>query len=131
MVSVFVDTSALYALLDGDDAGHERAMRGSERILGEELLTHSYVIVETVSLVRRRLGAEAAMRLIDEVLPAIKVVDVDAALRGRAMAAYRAAVSSAVSLVDRTSFEFMRALAISEAWALDADFETEGFKLVS
>jgi predicted nucleic acid-binding protein len=130
-VSVFVDTSALYALLDAADAGHERAFRGSERILGEELLTHSYVMVETVSLVRRRLGAEPAARLIDEVLPAIRIVDVDETLRGRAIAAFRAAVSSSVSLVDRTSFEFMRTHGISRAYALDPDFETEGFELVS
>jgi predicted nucleic acid-binding protein len=129
-VSVFVDTSALYALLDGDDAGHERALRGSKRVLGEELLTHSFVLVETASLVRRRLGAEAAVRLMDEMLPAITIVDVDEALRGRALAAFRAAVSSRVSLVDRTSFEFMRTLGISRAYALDADFESEGFELV-
>lgn len=130
-MSIFVDTSALYALLDGDDAGHDRAVRGSERILGEEMLTHSYVMVETVSLVRRRLGAEAAARFMDDVLPAIKIVDVDEALRGRAQAAFRAAIASSVSLVDRTSFEFMRELGISRAYALDVDFESEGFELVS
>ena len=130
-MSIFVDTSALYALLDGDDAGHERALRGSERILGEDLLTHSYVVVETVSLVRRRLGAEAAARLIDNMLPALKIADVDEALRGRALAAFRAAVFSNVSLVDRTSFEYMRGLGISRAYALDADFEGEGFELVT
>ena len=130
-MSVFVDTSALYALLDAGDAGHERALLGSGRILGEELVTHSYVVVETVSLVRRRLGAEAAARLVDDVLPAINIVDVDECLRGRALAAFRAAVSSAVSLVDRTSFEYMRTLGISLAYALDADFEAEGFELVS
>ena len=130
-MTVFVDTSALYALLDRDDAGHDRALRGSERVLGEELVTHSYVVVETVSLVRRRLGAEAADRLIDDVLPAIKIVDVDEALRGRAVAAFRAGVSSTVSLVDRTSFECMRILGISRAYAIDRDFEAEGFELVS
>jgi len=64
--------------------------------------------VELVSLVRRRLGADAAARLIDEVLPAIEVTDVDASLRSRALVAFRATTGSAVSLVDRTSFEFMR-----------------------
>jgi len=41
-----------------DDAGHERALLGTERILGEELLTHSYVMVETVSLVRVAGGSD-------------------------------------------------------------------------
>jgi predicted nucleic acid-binding protein len=36
-----------------------------------------------------------------------------------------------VSLVHRTSFEFMRTLGISRAYAIDADFESEGFELVS
>ena len=130
-MTVFVDTSALYALLDADDSGHERALRGSERILGEELVTHGYVVVEAVSLVRRRLGIEAATRLIDDVLPALNITAVDEALRTRGLAAFRAGVSSAVSLVDRTSFEFMRTLGISRAYAIDADFESEGFELVS
>lgn len=130
-MSIFVDTSALYALLDAADVGHERALQGSERILGEELLTHSYVMVEAISLVRRRLGAEAGERLVDDMLPAIKIFDVDEALRRRAVAAFRAAASSSVSFVDRTSFEFMRTLGISRAYALDADFEAEGFELVS
>ena len=54
-MSVFVDTSAVYALLDVGDSNHARAMRPTESLLGEELATHSYVVVELVSLVRRRL----------------------------------------------------------------------------
>jgi uncharacterized protein len=128
---VLSSAERLSAVCARADVGHERALRGSERILGEELLTHSYVVIETLSLVWRRLGAEAAARLIDDMLPAINIVDVDEALRGRALAAFRAAVSSNVSLVDRTSFEYMRGLGISRAYALDADFEGEGFELVS
>jgi predicted nucleic acid-binding protein len=33
-----------------------------------------------------------------------------------------------VSLADRTSFEFMRTLGISRAYALDANFESEDFE---
>jgi predicted nucleic acid-binding protein len=128
-VTVFVDTSAVYALLDAGDSNHERALRATARLLGEELATHSYVVVELVSLVRRRLGADAAARLIDEVLPAIEVTDVDASLRHRALAAFRAAAGSDVSLVDRTSFEFMRLRGIRRAWAMDSDFAAEGFEL--
>lgn len=128
-MSVFVDTSALYALLDAGDSNHERAVRTSERLLGEELVTHCYVVVELVSLVRRRLGPEAAARLIDEVLPALDITDVDASLRSRALAAFRAATGSAVSLVDRTSFEFMRERGMRRVWAMDSDFAAEGFDL--
>ena len=128
-MSVFVDTSAVYALLDAGDTNHDRAVLATERLLGQELVTHSYVVVELVSLVRRRLGATAAARLIDDVLPAIEVTDVDASLRSQALAAFRAATDSAVSLVDRTSFEFMRRRGIRRAWSMDSDFATEGFDL--
>jgi predicted nucleic acid-binding protein len=129
-VSVFVDTSAVYALLDAGDSNHERALRATDRLLGEDLVTHSYVVVELVSLVHRRLGADAAARLIDELLPAIDITDVDATLRARALAAFRASTGSAVSLVDRTSFEFMRQRGIRRAWAMDSDFATEGYEAV-
>lgn len=128
-MSVFVDTSALYGLLDASDENHARIVGTMERLLGEELVTHSYVVVEVVSLVRRRLGAPAAARLLDDVLPAIEIVDVDANLRIRALAAFRAAVGSDVSLVDRTSFELMRSRSIRRAWAIDSHFAAEGFEL--
>lgn len=130
-MTVFIDTSAIYALLDRADDGHERACRGQEVVLGEQLVTHSYVIVETISLVRRRLGPQATLRLLDEFLPAVEVHDVDEQLRLRAIASFRAAAQTDVSLVDRTSFEFMREQGITRAFAVDADFETAGFELVS
>lgn len=128
-MSVFVDTSAVFALLDAGDSNHERALRATDSLLGEELVTHSYVVVELVSLVRRCLGADAAARLIDNILPAVEIADVDASLRSRALAAFRAATGSDVSLVDRTSFEFMRQRGIRRVWAMDSDFATEGFEL--
>jgi len=128
-VSVFVDTSALYGMLDAGDASHARVVAATRRLLGQELATHSYVVVEAVSLVRRRLGAQAVARLIDDVLPAIEVHDVDASLRSRALAVFRATAQSDVSLVDRTSFEFMRDRGIRRAWAVDSDFEAERFEL--
>jgi predicted nucleic acid-binding protein len=44
----FVDTSAVYALLDAGDSNHERALGSTPSLLGEELVTHSYVVVELV-----------------------------------------------------------------------------------
>ena len=130
-MTVFVDTSALYALLDADDDGHDRAMRGRDAVADDVLVTHSYVVAETISLVRRRLGAEAAVRVIDELLPALDIVDVDGQLREAATRAFRAAVRSSTSFVDQTSFVFMRQQEIVRAWALDADFATAGFELVA
>lgn len=130
-MSVFVDTSALYALLDEGDAHHAEASDTLRRLVGAELITHAFVVVETSALVGRRLPWGATERLIDGLLPVIDVRLVDADLFGAAMAAYRAAASAGVSLVDHSSFALMRSLGIGRAFAYDDDFTREGFDLVA
>jgi predicted nucleic acid-binding protein len=125
-VTTFVDTSALLAFIDAADA-HHSAVVAEWQAIDEPLVTHAYVVVELLALVRRRLGAEAAMRVIDDLLPAIDVIAVDRDLHDAALREYRTALPSNVSLVDRTSFAFMRREAITTSLAVDADFATAGF----
>jgi predicted nucleic acid-binding protein len=125
---VFVDTSALYALLDRDDLNHadaERTFRG----LGPdtEFLTHNYVHVEAGAVVQRRLGRDQWAHLVDKLLPAISTVWVDEALHEACVATMRASGRS-VSLVDQVSFEVMRREGIEIAFAYDADFDRAGFR---
>ena len=127
-MSVFVDTSALYALLDADDADHVRARQAFEGLRDVELRTHAYVVVESVALVSRRLGMVAADDLIDRLLPVIEVVPVDAPLHSLALTAFREAGSSAISFVDRTSFAYMRLRGIETAFTFDADFARAGLR---
>lgn len=126
-MTAFVDTSALYALLDEDDANHDRARATFERLRGRDLVTHSYVVVEVVALVSRRLGWAAVERLLDGILPVIRIVGVDEATHAAALRAFRGGRSVGVSLVDQTSFAFMRAEGVDQAFAFDGDFATEGF----
>ena len=60
-MSVFVDTSALLAILDTDDEEHAAARRTWEHLITthQVMVCSSYVLVETVALVQRRLGVEA------------------------------------------------------------------------
>lgn len=124
---VFVDTSALLALLDEDDDHHHEAAAAMRFLIAEaELVTHNYVHVEVLALARRRLGPLAVARLMDGLLPALTTIWVDEPLHRAALAAHRAA-GPGVSLVDRVSFEVMRHEGIEEAFAFDADFEVQGF----
>jgi predicted nucleic acid-binding protein len=91
-------------------------------------VTHANVVVETLAVARRRFGAMVTADIIDRVLPAIEVTPVDAELHATALAAFRESIDSSVSLVDRTSFAFMRREGIARAIALDADFRTAGFE---
>ena len=129
---VFVDTSALYALLDRDDENHVEASKIWACLLERErpLLTHSYVLVETFALVQRRLGLEAVRALHQDLIPVLGIVWVDQGLHlhRAAVETLMASGSRSVSLVDRVSFILMQRRGIREAFAFDDDFPKEGFK---
>lgn len=128
-MKVLVDTSAFYALLDEADLRHRDAVATLEELRGRvELVTHNYIVVEAMALVRRRLGPDAEVRLLDGFLPVLDTIWVDPGTHRAAAAAYRAAARTA-SLVDHVSFEVMRAEGVAYAWAYDRDFEREGFGL--
>jgi predicted nucleic acid-binding protein len=130
-LTVFVDTSAIYALLDSVDENHSAARDTYASLIRHEpLLTHSYVAVESAALVQRRLGAEAVRRVFDDLLAPLELIWIDEPVHHRAVAAMIASESSTVSLVDWTSFEVMRDQGIDRAFAFDDDFERQGFELV-
>ena len=127
-MTLFVDSSGILALIDRDDAAHAGVVEAFTLGRSERLSTHAYVIVETLAVARRRYGPAVAADLIDRVIPALEVTPVDAELHASALTAFRETVESSVSLVDRTSFAFMRRAGIERAIALDADFRTAGFE---
>ena len=125
-MTIFVDTSALYALLDADDINHAAARSAFEALRDAELTTHAYVVVESLALVSRRLGRDAALHLIDDLLPVIRIEPVDTTLHAMSLTAFRDANTPRVSFVDRTSFAFMRLHGIEVAFAFDHDFARAG-----
>ena len=132
-MTVLVDTSAFFALLDEEDSNHSaaRGWLASHLVdVGESLVTHSYVVVESAALVHRRLGAPAVRALLGHYVPGVRVVQVEPVLHDRAVATYLAGLNRRVSLVDRVSFEFARAFNITQAFAFDRDFTREGIELV-
>ncbi|MGH8998139.1 MAG: type II toxin-antitoxin system VapC family toxin [Acidimicrobiia bacterium] len=129
-MTVFVDTSALLAVLERRDANHGSAGEIWHRLITDqvELRTNSYVVAETSALVQRRIGMDGARDLHRVAVPALSVRFVDAALHDRAVTALLAAARRSVSLVDWASFEQMREERLGEAFAFDADFEDQGFR---
>jgi predicted nucleic acid-binding protein len=130
-VTVFADTSALYALLDRDDRFHRDARATFAALGGEEIVTHSYVLVEMIALTQRRLGAEAVRRFSQDFLPALSTVWIDEATHASGLAALLAALPTDVSLVDFVSFQVMRERGIDRAFAFDDDFPAAGFAVVT
>lgn len=130
-MSVFVDTSALYALLDADDASHTAAAKAFRALASrEDLVTHSYVAVETIALTRRRLGREAVRAFARDLAPLLGMVWVDERLHDLALATLLDVLPTDVSLVDLVSFQVMREQDIARAFAFDRDFRTAGFSTI-
>lgn len=126
---IFVDTSAFFALADGRDARHDEATRSFDALLraGRPLLTHSYVLVESMALLQRRLGRRQAIEFASAVA-AFEIEWIDERLHKAAVLAL-GEQPRGVSLVDRVSFLVMRRRGVHEAFAFDADFAAAGFRL--
>jgi len=132
MSRVFVDTSAILALLVATDAAHPAAKRVFARLAAREaaLLTTSYVLVETYALLGHRLGIEAVRGFREQFAPLLEVIWIGQDLHDRALDTLLERGSRRLSLVDVTSFLVIGEQEIEEVFAFDRHFENEGFRLV-
>jgi predicted nucleic acid-binding protein len=127
---IFLDTSAIYAWADAADPNHLVAVRRLRAILGagEELLTHNYVLVESMALLQARLGLAAAIKLAKDATSfVIEWVDKD--LHASGIREVEGSRKRHVSLVDHISFLVMRQHHLATAFAFDPDFTAAGFRL--
>jgi predicted nucleic acid-binding protein len=126
---VFIDTTAFLAALDKGDKFHPEAAKKWSVLASckSELWTTDYVRLESWSLIQRRLGAEAVMAFQDDWLPLCKIHEVGRDGFERAAAQWRIAQRRNLSLVDLTSFDAMRQLAIRTALAFDEHFKEMGY----
>lgn len=132
MTSVFVDTSALFALGCAADQVHlaaRKAWRGL-RERNVELVATSYVLVETISLLHRRLSLDSVRSFREDVAPLVRVLWVDEELHERGLDLLLTRGRRELSLVDAVSFVVCREEGIDEVFAFDRHFTDEGFSLV-
>ena len=131
-MTVFVDTSALIALLDASETKHAACAREWKRLLGKDasFITSNYVVVETCAVAQRRLGMAAVRSLTTDFMPLLAIDWVDETVHGAGHAAMLTANRKELSLVDCVSFEIMRRRDVSTAFALDADFAAQGFRVL-
>jgi predicted nucleic acid-binding protein len=132
VIPVFVDTSALLALLSSSDANHTTARRAFRRLGDREarLLTTSYVLVETYALLGRRLGVKAVRAFRESFEPLLQTVWIDRETHEGGLDLLLTAPRRKLSLVDATSFLVARAARVEEVFAFDVHFQREGFRLV-
>ncbi len=129
---IYVDTSALLALVNEDDPDHNRAMQTWQRLIEEEqdLICNNYVLVESIALIQRRIGLEAVSILHNDIIPFIEVEWLDEELHNAIVKAVIKTNRRQISLVDNASFDTMRRHNVETAFAFDSHFPDQGFKVI-
>lgn len=131
-MSVFIDTSALFAVLDADDEDHKAAEQAWVELITQEehLICTNYVLAEAFALVQRRLGMAALRTLQEDIVSMLRIEWVVEARHGAGVTALLIAADRRLSLVDCVSFETMRSLGIQTAFAFDRHFSEQGFECI-
>ena len=128
---VFADTSGLFSFLVQDDYMHVRAKAVFQSFAEDntQLLTSSYVLVETTALLQRRVGVDAVLEFHNKIQPLLDVIWVDDHWHEKAINRLITLNQKKVSLVDCLSFIIMEAREISTVFSFDNHFEKNGFSL--
>ena len=133
--TLFVDTSAWYAVADKSDQYHRTAVAIYPSLLTHyrHLTTTNLVIAETYILIRRGIGHDAGIRFLESVAtsPRIRKVYSDSTLEERAEKILRKYQDQDFSYTDAVSFSLMKQDGIVEAFSFDQHFVTAGYSLVS
>ena len=125
---VFVDTSALYALMDADDRNHVPAGAAWAQWLDQpvQFITSNYVLLESVALIQHQLGIQAARQFEEELAPVLNVHWVDADIHAIALKTMLAIGKRDLSLVDCANIEIMRRLGHRTIFAFDRHYPEQG-----
>lgn len=132
MEKIFVDTSALYALISTQDQEIERAVRTWQAALESEdiLFTNNYVLVECFALIQSRLGLEFVRALQTNIVPFLQIDWIGEQQHIISVSDVFAANRRQLSLVDCSCFESMRRLGIEKVFSFDEHFQEQGFQVI-
>jgi predicted nucleic acid-binding protein len=130
-MNVFADTSGFFALMARNDYMHVRAKENFNYFAKERarLLTSSFVLVETIALLQRRIGLEPVHEFNAKILPLLEVVWIDKQWYWKGIQRVFSHGNRSLSLVDCISFEIMESREISIAFTFDKHFSDCGFTI--
>lgn len=119
----FVDSSAIVALVDEDDAAHTAAVAAYNELKdsGYRLFTTDHVVVETYDLLINGVGPVVAARWLREhKMPAYSTDEADLAAAQALLLARPD--DSPISFTDALSLAVMERLSVADAFAVDPTF---------
>lgn len=130
-MNVFADTSGLFALLVRNDYMYVRAKENFTYFAQNQvrLITSSFVLVETIALLQRRVGIESVHDFAKSILPVLDIIWADSSWYDMALRRLLMLNRRDISLVDCLSFEIMDYHHIHYAFSFDKHFQDQGFSL--
>lgn len=134
MNAIFVDTAGWMACADASEPAHTASCDARDKALieGNLLITTDYVMDETLTLIRMRLGVAAAKAWWELVRASTRVrwewIGVERAEKARA--AFFRYRDKQYSFTDCTSFVVMHELKLKQALTTDRHFRQMGFQML-
>jgi predicted nucleic acid-binding protein len=130
MKPIFIDTSALYALVSRNDRFHEKAKNIYMNLIdeGRVLYTSAYVLVETIALIHSRLGFEVVRKFMKGIENIIEVIYIDEKLHKEIWRLLEDKEGQ-ISFVDCSTVLLVKQMD-TELFAFDEDLKREGFKVL-
>ncbi|MEA1998441.1 MAG: PIN domain-containing protein [Euryarchaeota archaeon] len=129
---IFIDTSAFLALEDESDQYHDEAIKFHEQVLRRrryEIVTTSYILDETLTLIRFRVGINASIDFSKKLRKSevVKIVRVSGEIEERSLDIFERYDDKDFSFTDCVSFVVMQEMGIKEVFAFDHHFNQMGF----
>jgi len=133
-MSVFVDASAFYALINKNDIFHEQAKVISAILSknNEVLITSNYTLAETYTILRSKMGFDVASKFVDEIKKnLIQIIWVDEIIHNRAIEIFlEKKEPKDLSFFDCIDFALIESAGIEKAFSFDRHFEILGIPLI-
>lgn len=125
--AVFIDSSAIVALVDQDDASHQDAVTAYHGLVsaGYRLFTTNYVVSETYDLLRAGVGHAVARQWLKDNALATYHADEQDERRAR-RTVLRARGAHGLTITDAISLVVMERFGVADAFAVDPNFLSGG-----
>jgi len=134
MKGLFVDTAGWMACADAADPAHHASCAARDAALesGQALVTTDFVVDETLTLLRFRLGLAAANAWWEQIdrSPRLRWEHIDNARFEKARQLFFQHRDKNFSFTDCTSFAVMRELRLTEALTTDRHVRQMGFQIL-
>ncbi len=131
-MKIFIDTSAILAILNDQDRFHEPAKKEWTKFIESEdvLFCSNYILLETITLLQHRFGTDAVRLFTSNIQPVLNIIWINESLHNSGLSIINTINQRSLSLTDCTSFEIMRQMDMEIAFTFDSHFSDQGFKVI-